>query len=362
MTDETMSVPITGAEFDDAMAAALNEAEEGDRDEHDEGINDGDDLFLYDGSSEESEHDLEGSSIYDDLDGTGDEDEHGSEYGMLEGLDWDGYDDEDSDEDVTDFDPDDELNLGEDEYEDGIDDESSDDYDHDESEFELSQNVADVADMIIDGDTDGALRRLGEYGRGVEKLQAQRAEAQQNVDNLRTLLAEVSHGDSTAIQVLDHVLASHGTSIEAVFAAKMGIQPPMIADNGYHQPTAEDYRLAQLEAQMRSLSQERADADWINQYGLRIADYVEQQTGLRLDPKAIARVRYDLPSNATVEDIEEAVMRADPRAYRRALAQRSGLPTAPSKALVSRGGKGSAKADAKALLNDPRKFEAYMKG
>ncbi len=351
MTDETMSVPITDAEFDDAMSAALEEAGQDDRD--DEELDSQGEDFEEDEFDPHEDFDL--SDGFDDGEGFDDEDDRGEEYGMLEGPDWEGHDEEEDDFDNEAFD------LDENSHEE---DDSRDDYDEDSSGYSLSDNVADVADLILDGDTEGALRRLGEYGRGVEKLQAQRAEAQQNVDNLRALFTEVSRGDDTAIQVLDHVLASHGTSIEALFAAKTGIDPRNFepSDQHRHQPTAEDYRLAQLEAQMRSLNMERADADWIGQYGVRIADYVEQQTGLRLDPKVIARVRYELPSNATVEDIEEAVMRADPRAYRRALAQRSGLPTAPSKALVYRGGKSPAKADAKALLSDPRKFEAYIKG
>ena len=79
--------------------------------------------------------------------------------------------------------------------------------------------------------------------------------------------------------------------------------------------------------------------------------------GLSLVPST--SVYANLPSGS---DIEEAVMRVDPRAYRAALAAKEAPTQAPNSAKLSKGGKGSASADPNALLSDPRKFEAYMNG
>ncbi len=218
-------------------------------------------------------------------------------------------------------------------------------FDNEESEIDrkiddtvdhLSDSISDVASHILNGDSESALRRLGEYGKGLDKLQSQRAEAMQNISNLRSLFEGIGSGNRQAISVLEDVLTSHGTSLSQLAMGNPTGPQPGSTDNG--------------------------DQQWAAQHGRNLSQEIGEATGLWFDPLVLAQARQGFPPHASMEDIEEAVMRADPRAYRSALANRSGQNHAPNSALVSRGGKGAANANPGAILNDPRKFEAYLKG
>ena len=217
----------------------------------------------------------------------------------------------------------------------------------------LPELVADVAELIESGDTERALQRLGDYGRGLEKLQGQVSQANQNVEDVRTLLGAASSGNADAVRTFDDLLASYGTSIEALFAAKTATNPGT---------QDSDPRIAWLANRVQAMEAERSTQVWAESHGTTLSEYLEKSTGLKISPVVLAKARPYLPTKATAEDIEDAVMRVDPRAYRAALRAANGSPIAPNSAMLSRGGKGSAKIDPNALLSDARKFEAYING
>lgn len=248
-----------------------------------------------------------------------------------------------------------------------------------DEEIELPSIVSDVEQRIKSGDTQGAIKRLGEYAGGIEKLQSKTQQAEeraskaaQQVDQVKTLFTQAASGSHEFVTALDEVLEKgYGTSIEALFMAKTGLSADELAELGVSAKTSlvADPVVRQLiadnaaiKAELAQLKGNTVDQDWVSRVGQPMAKYLESKTGLKIAPEILAKARHELPAKASSSDIEEAVMRVDPRAYRAALAAKEAPTQAPNSAKLSKGGKGSASADPNALLSDPRKFEAYMNG
>ena len=232
---------------------------------------------------------------------------------------------------------------------------------------EPPSNVADVQKLIQDGDTEAALKRLSEIDKGIEKLKYKPEQVRSEVlSEISEFYEAVASFNPEAIEALDtQIFAKKGTSLKAVFAASIGLDESdldVLLEGGEvtrPQSNAADKRVEALEAKLNAIEKSKLDAEWSNNYGSAIQKYLRDATGLDVPVDVLANARHLFPKKASPDDIQEAVMQVNPRAYRTALASK-GAKTTPASATVSRGGKGSSLPSAEELLSDPRKFEAYI--
>ena len=232
---------------------------------------------------------------------------------------------------------------------------------------ESPSNVADVQRLIQEGDTEGALKRLSEIDKGIEKLKYKPDQVRNEVlTELSSFYDQVAAGDPDAIEALDtQVFQKKGTSLKAVFAASIGLDADdldVLLDGGEvtrKEAPKTNKELEELKAEVSAIKQQKLDSEWTSQYGASIQKYLRDATELDIPVEVIASARHLFPKKASVSDIEEAVMQVNPRAYRAALSAR-GAKTTPASATISRGGKGSSIPSADELLSDPDKFAAYL--
>ena len=234
-----------------------------------------------------------------------------------------------------------------------------------EESDDVSPAIADVVSLIEKGATEAAKQRLGEYSKGLEKLQQQRAEAMQVVSNVEAMYEGLAQGDERAIQDLQMVLGHLGTSIEDLFAKATGIDPDTILefapDAKVSKPSAAPSKeFEALRKEIEALKAGNEAQKWASTFGPTIAQAVEQKTGMKFDIATLQEARQYMPQRASVEDIVKAVMKANPEAYLKAFNAVSKPVPAPKEASVSRGGKSAPKLDANAILKDPRLFEAHI--
>lgn len=240
--------------------------------------------------------------------------------------------------------------------------------DSDDDEEDHPSNFADVRKLIQDGDSETALQRLSEMDKGIEKLKARSENVRNEVlTELSSFYDQIASGDPDAIDALDtQVFGKKGTSLKAVFAASIGLDPEdldVLLDGGEvtrKEAPKTNKELEALKAEVNAIKQEKLDAEWSNQYGSAIQKYLRDATELDIPVDVLAKARHLFPKKASVSDIEEAVMQVNPRAYRAAIAAKGSAKTTPASATISRGGKGSSIPSAQELLDDPAKFEAYM--
>jgi phage tail protein X len=232
---------------------------------------------------------------------------------------------------------------------------------------EPPSNVADVQKLIQDGDTEAALKRLSEIDKGIEKLKYKPEQVRNEVlTEISGFYDAVAAGDTDAIDALDReIFGKKGTSLKAVFAASIGLDADdidVLLDGGEVQQKApqSNKELEALKAEVQAIKQSKLDAEWSANYGSAIQKYLRDATELDIPVEVLAQARHLFPKKASPDDIQEAVMQVNPRAYRTALSAKGSAKTTPASATVSRGGKGSSLPSADELLSDPAKLEAYL--
>lgn len=251
-----------------------------------------------------------------------------------------------------------EVDVPEDDIEYTLEDESPEDA---EAEVDLHASIADVAKLIKDGDTEAATKRLSEYGKGLQKLETQRNESLQYVDQTRSLLQGVAKGDPESLSSLAQIIASHGGDVANIAAWYTGEEQPAPPTRNTE---VDELRreIAALKQGQEAISQGQQAKDWSAKHGAAISETIKKITGGDISPEILFKVRAELPrtiNKSSIEQIENAVMKLDPSAYRKFLSSRSTATTPPESATIPKGGKGGSKVSPN-LLDDPVAFERYI--
>ena len=228
-----------------------------------------------------------------------------------------------------------------------------------DDDTEVPSTVDDVVQLIQGGDTEAAIKRLAEYGRGVEKLQARAENARiATLSEVSEFYADLGKGSEEALEHLEsQILSKVGTSLADLYARSIGLDKSELETllEGGSIPSkapADSKEVLELKARLERVEQGNATKEWVANYGSAIQSAVEKATGLTFPVDVLAQARYELKPKATVADIVKAVMKVNPDAYIEADKAKKTRPDAPVTAMVQKGGKGGGKFDPAEMLKN----------
>lgn len=239
----------------------------------------------------------------------------------------------------------------------------------DDDESDVPSTVDDVVQLIQGGDTEAAIKRLAEYGRGVEKLQARAENARvATLSEVSEFYADLGKGSDEALEHLEtQILSKVGTSLADLYARSIGLDKSELETllEGGSIPSkaqTDSKEVLELKARLERVEQGNATKEWVANYGSAIQSAVEKATGLTFPVDVLAQARYELKPKATVADIVKAVMKVNPDAYIEADKAKKSRPDAPSTAMVQKGGKGGGKFDPAEMLKNRSAWLASQTG
>ena len=229
----------------------------------------------------------------------------------------------------------------------------------DDSESDVPLAVDDVAQLIRGGDAEAAIKRLAEYGRGVEKLQARAENARiATLSEVSEFYADLGKGSEEALEHLEtKILSQVGTSLADLYARSIGLDKSELETllEGGNIPSkapTDSKEVLELKARLERVEQGNATKEWTANYGSAIQSAVEKATGLTFPVDVLASARHEFKAKATVQDIVKAVMKVNPDAYIDADKAKKSRPDAPVTAMVQKGGKGGGKFDPAEMLKN----------
>jgi len=226
-----------------------------------------------------------------------------------------------------------------------------DDTDSDDTE---EVQFADLRAYVVAGKTDEALKRISAHEKGLAQLRSKFETQSHILAGMESTFKAIAEGDVDAM-----------LTFEDNFEKTFGKRPNITIDDVETKPERrDDPKVSVLEKEVAELKTRLEVKDWSSGLGKEISEVLKKATGLEISPDVLWKAKQFLPKSGQVtpQVVEDAVMQADPQAYRKARdardAKQTSRRTIPKGAVLEKGSKPTQQ-DAKALLEPGAFVKAY---